>query len=141
MQPERVHVLNKRSRRFHGAPGQLANRRLNRLLTDVELPFGPDDLEVQPMDAQAVRDIFSRLEFKTLIPRVAELAGIEQQMAAVTSAAAELAPVAQELSPTDFAAWLAATTSEVGVTVVVEGGQPARIGAATSDAAIMRPQI
>ena len=111
------------------------NRRLNRLLTDVELPFGPDDLEVQPMDAQAVRDIFSRLEFKTLIPRVAELAGIEQQMAAVSSAAAELAPVAQELAPAEFAAWLGATTSSVGVTIVVEGGLPARIGAATSGAA------
>ncbi|MDQ7877862.1 DNA polymerase I [Microbacterium sp. QXD-8] len=111
------------------------NRRLNRLMTDVELPLGPDDLEVQPMDAQAVRDIFSRLEFKTLIPRVAELAGIEQQMAAVTSAAAELAPVAAELAPADFAAWLANREGEVGVTLAVEGGLPARIGVATADAA------
>lgn len=111
------------------------NRRLNRLLTDVELPYGPDDLEVQPMDAQAVRDIFSRLEFKTLIPRVAELAGIEQQMAAVSSAAAELAPVAQQLAPTQFAAWLAAATGEVGLTLAVEGGYPSWIGAAVGDAA------
>jgi DNA polymerase-1 len=111
------------------------NRRLNRLMTDVELPLGPDDLEVQPMDAQAVRDIFSRLEFKTLIPRVAELAGIEQQMAAVTSAAAELAPIATELAPADFAAWLADRGGEVGVTIAVEGGLPARIGVATADAA------
>ena len=72
------------------------NRALNRLLRDVELPVGPQDLEVRPMDAQAVRDIFARLEFKTLIPRVAELAGIEQQMAAVTSAAAVPMPVAAE---------------------------------------------
>ena len=111
------------------------NRSLNRLLTDVELPLGPADLEVQPMDAQAVRDIFSRLEFKTLIPRVAELAGIEQQMAAVTSAAAELAPVAQELAPADFAAWLESQTAQLGVTVSVERGLPARIGVATTDAA------
>lgn len=111
------------------------NRRLNRLMTDVELPLGPDDLEVQPMDAQAVRDIFSRLEFKTLIPRVAELAGIEQQMAAVTSAAAELAPIATELSPADFAAWLANRDGELGVTIAIEGGLPARIGVATADAA------
>ncbi|MEV4688254.1 DNA polymerase I [Microbacterium sp. LWH3-1.2] len=111
------------------------NRRLNRLLTDVELPLAPTDLEVQPMDAQAVRDIFSRLEFKTLIPRVAELAGIEQQMAAVTSAAAELAPVAKELAPAEFAAWLDGATGELGVTITVEGGLPARIGVATTDAA------
>ncbi|WP_349427586.1 DNA polymerase I [Microbacterium sp. LWS13-1.2] len=115
------------------------NRRLNRLMTDVELPLGPDDLEVQPMDAQAVRDIFSRLEFKTLIPRVAELAGIEQQMAAVTSAAAELAPIATELAPADFAAWLANRDGEVGVTIAVEGGLPARIGVATADAAAEAP--
>ncbi|MBW9108680.1 DNA polymerase I [Microbacterium trichothecenolyticum] len=111
------------------------NRRLNRLLTDVDLPVGPGDLEVQPMDAQAVRDIFSRLEFKTLIPRVAELAGIEQQMAAVTSAAAELAPVAEQLAPAEFAAWLERAPGELGVTVTVEGGLPARIGVATKDAA------
>lgn len=111
------------------------NRRLNRLMTDVELPLGPRDLEVQPMDAQAVRDIFSRLEFKTLIPRVAELAGIEQQMAAVTSAAAELAPVAEELAPAEFAAWVDEATGELGVTIVVEAGLPARIGVATADAA------
>ncbi|MDW4572474.1 DNA polymerase I [Microbacterium sp. M3] len=111
------------------------NRRLNRLLTDVELPLRPADLEVQPMDAQAVRDIFSRLEFKTLIPRVAELAGIEQQMAAVTSAAAELAPVAKELAPAEFAAWVADLDGESGVTITVEGGLPARLGVATTDAA------
>ena len=111
------------------------NRRLNRLLTDVDLPVGPGDLEVQPMDAQAVRDIFSRLEFKTLIPRVAELAGIEQQMAAVTSAAAELAPVAEQLAPAEFAGWLERAPGELGVTVTVEGGLPARIGVATKDAA------
>ncbi|MBW9095250.1 DNA polymerase I [Microbacterium jejuense] len=111
------------------------NRRLNRLLRDVELPYGPADLEVQPMDAQAVRDIFSRLEFKTLIPRVAELAGIEQQMAAVNSAAAELAPVAAELSGPELASWLEAAEGEVGVTLTIERGLPARIGVATKDAA------
>ncbi|WP_243074741.1 DNA polymerase I [Microbacterium sp. SS28] len=111
------------------------NRSLNRLLTDVELPLGPLDLEVQPMDAQAVRDIFARLEFKTLIPRVAELAGIEQQMAAVTSAAAVPMPAPAELAPDALRAWLEAAQGEVGVTVVVSGGQPDRLGFASKDAA------
>ncbi|GAA1950522.1 DNA polymerase I [Microbacterium deminutum] len=111
------------------------NRALNRLLRDVVLPVGPQDLAVQPMDAQAVRDIFARLEFKTLIPRVAELAGIEQQMAAVTSAAAVPMPVAAEPSPADLRAWLDAASGEVGVTTVVEGGLPRRVGFATADAA------
>lgn len=111
------------------------NRLLNRLLTDVELPVTVADLEVQPMDAQGVRDIFARLEFKTLIPRVAELAGIEQQMAALNAAAAVAAPVPSEPAPDDLAAWLAAAAGEVGVTVAIEGGRPSRIGFATRDAA------
>ncbi|MDN3495920.1 DNA polymerase I [Planococcus sp. APC 4015] len=115
------------------------NRVLNRLLTDVELPVGPHDLEVQPMDAQAVRDIFARLEFKTLIPRVAELAGIEQQMAAVSSAAALLAPVPTEPSPADLESWLAQADGEVGVTLTSEGGLPRRIGLATAGAAVEAP--
>lgn len=111
------------------------NRTLNRLLRDVELPVTITDLEVKPMDAQGVRDIFARLEFKTLIPRVAELAGIEQQMAAVTSAAAQLAPVASELTPEQLAAWLAKADGEVAVTIAIDGGTPRRIGFATRDAA------
>ncbi len=104
------------------------NRSLNRLLRDVELPVTIDDLEVQPMDAQRVRDIFARLEFKTLIPRVAELAGIEQQMASLSAAAAVAAPVPVEPSADDLGAWLAAAPGEVGVTVTIEGGRPARVG-------------
>ena len=111
------------------------NRRLNRLLRDVELPLSIDDLEVQPMDAQGVRDIFSRLEFKTLIPRVAELAGIEQQMAAVSSAAAVDAPVAAQLDAAALSSWLSDAEGEIGVTITIQGGVPGRIGFATADAA------
>jgi DNA polymerase-1 len=82
-----------------------------------------------------VRDIVARLEFKTLIPRVAELAGIEQQMAAVSSAAAVPMPVAVQPSPADLRAWLDAAQGEVAVTVLVEGGLPSRIGFATQDTA------
>ncbi|WP_375384401.1 DNA polymerase I [uncultured Microbacterium sp.] len=113
--------------------GVRRNRALNRLLRDVELPVTVADLEVRPMDAQAVRDIFARLEFKTLIPRVAELAGIEQQMAAVTSAAAVPMPAPEELAPEALASWLRAADGEVGVTIQIEAGLPARVGFATSD--------
>lgn len=112
------------------------NRSLNRLLTDVELPLGPADLEVQPMDAQAVRDIFARLEFKTLIPRVAELAGIEQQMAAVASAAAVPMPVPREPSADELLSWLEAVEGDVAVSFVVDGGLPRRVGIATENAAV-----
>ncbi|MFG6502085.1 DNA polymerase I [Microbacterium sp. P05] len=109
------------------------NRRLNRLLTDVELPLGPADLAVRPLDAQAVRDIFARLEFRTLLPRVFEAAGVEAN--ASTAAPAAEAPKAAELDPTAFAAWADAAAGEVGVTVVVSGGLPTRLGLATTDAA------
>jgi DNA polymerase I len=112
------------------------NRTLNRLLRDVELPITIADLEVQPMDAQAVRDIFARLEFKTLIPRVAELAGIEQQMASISAAAAVAAPVPREPTPDELAAWLSNADGEVGVTITIEGGAPRRVGFATTDAAV-----
>ncbi|KAA9110597.1 DNA polymerase I [Microbacterium rhizomatis] len=114
--------------------GVRRNRSLNRLLRDVELPVTVADLEVQPMDAQAVRDIFARLEFKTLIPRVAELAGIEQQMAAVSSAAAVPMPAPVELTPDALREWLAGAEGEVGVTIQVEGGLPSRIGFAIEGA-------
>ena len=38
----------------------LRNRRLNKLLTDVELPVGPADLERRPINEKAVRDIFGQ---------------------------------------------------------------------------------
>ena len=112
------------------------NRMLNRLLRDVELPVTIADLEVQPMDAQAVRDIFARLEFKTLIPRVAELAGIEQQMASISAAAAVAAPVPTEPAPNELATWLTSAPDEVGVTITIEGGLPRRVGFARGSVAV-----
>jgi DNA polymerase-1 len=48
----------------------LRNRRLNKLLTDIELPVGPADLERRAINEGAVRDIFARLQFKTLLDRL-----------------------------------------------------------------------
>lgn len=66
------------------------NRRLNRLVTDVELPVGPSDLERGPMDVDAVREIFTKLQFRTLQERVLKLAGVAPDSAK----AADSAPVA-----------------------------------------------
>ncbi|MEL5990045.1 DNA polymerase I [Microbacterium phosphatis] len=102
------------------------NRRLNRLLRDVELPVSPADLAVQPLDAQAVRDIFARLEFRTLLPRVFEAAGaaLEEE----PRAAAEPTPAARQLGARELADWAGAAEGEVGVTVITQGGLPDRIG-------------
>ncbi|GAB3601815.1 DNA polymerase I [Microbacterium aureliae] len=111
------------------------NRALNRLLTDVELPVGPADLAVRPIDAQAVRDIFARLEFRTLLPRVFEAAGVDEAMAPQATSPAQPMPAPAEPDPAGLAAWLAAAGGEVAVALVVENGLPRRIGVATADAA------
>ena len=83
------------------------NRELNRLLTDLELPVGPADLAVQPIDPQAVRDIFARLEFRTLLPRVFEMAGAAAAEAELASRpAAQTAPTARQADAAAITAWL-----------------------------------
>jgi DNA polymerase-1 len=84
------------------------NRKLNRLLRDVELPVAPDDLAIAPIDAQAVRDIFARLEFRTLLPRVFEAVGAGE--VADDPASAVVLPEPSQVSASEFATWLAAVT-------------------------------
>ncbi|MGV8896500.1 MAG: DNA polymerase I [Rhodoglobus sp.] len=51
------------------------NRKLNHLLTDVDLPVGPAQLLRAPINVPAVREVFDKLQFKTLLDRVLKLAG------------------------------------------------------------------
>ena len=104
------------------------NRRLNRLLNDVELAMGPGELAVAPIDAQAVRDIFARLEFRTLLPRVFEAVGAGDE--AVHDAPAVQLPVPVESSDAELATWLQGRAGEVAVNVVAAGGTITRIGVA-----------
>jgi DNA polymerase-1 len=55
----------------------IQNRELNHLVTDVELPVTPADLVRKPIDEAAVREIFDKLQFKTLLERVLKLAQAE----------------------------------------------------------------
>lgn len=105
------------------------NRRLNRLLTDVELPLAPNDLAVAPIDAQAVRDIFARLEFRTLLPRVFEAVGAGE--VADDPASAVVLPEPVQASAADFVSWATALDADVAVRIVTQAGAPVRIGAAT----------
>ncbi|MCS3441308.1 DNA polymerase I [Microbacterium phyllosphaerae] len=105
------------------------NRRLNRLLTDVELPVAPDDLAVAPIDAQAVRDIFARLEFRTLLPRVFDAVGAGE--VAEDAATAVVLPEPVEVAASDFVTWAESQTGDVAVRLLVQGGAPTRVGAAT----------
>jgi DNA polymerase-1 len=106
------------------------NRKLNRLLQDVELEVGPADLATKPIDAQAVRDIFARLEFRTLLPRVFEAVGEE---APEEESTAVDVPAARELAADGVAAWLAGATGEVALEITVSGGLPRRVGLAHGD--------
>ncbi|WP_431805275.1 DNA polymerase I [Microbacterium sp. bgisy203] len=114
------------------------NRSLNALVRDVELDAAPTDLAVQPIDAQAVRDIFARLEFRTLLPRVFEAMGDGDDPGHAEPSVT--APVAAELDADALAAWIAERTAtgdeELALTLTVEGGSPARVGVATADAAV-----
>ncbi len=111
------------------------NRALNRLLRDVELPVGPADLGVQPIDTQAVRDIFARLEFRTLLPRVFDAFGADPSAAAEETKPAAAAPTAAVLDADGLAAWARSASGTVGVTVTLLGHTPTRIGLASADAA------
>ncbi len=110
------------------------NRRLNRLVRDVPLPVTPADLAVRPIDAQAVRDIFSRLEFRTLTARLYEATGTPDD--GHEASAIATAPEPAQLAPDELARWLADAGDEVGVTVTTSGGLPHRLGFATADAAV-----
>jgi DNA polymerase-1 len=112
------------------------NRSLNALLRDVELPVGPADLAVQPIDAQAVRDIFARLEFRTLLPRVFEAAG--EIDAPTHDAPSVAAPTATEPEASALAEWVdvRSASGPMGVTITLAHGLPHRIGLATSDEAV-----
>ncbi|CAH0177799.1 MULTISPECIES: DNA polymerase I [unclassified Microbacterium] len=105
------------------------NRKLNRLLTDVELPVAPADLVVVPADVQAIRDIFARLEFRTLLPRVFDAVGTGEDPAESEPAVALPSPV--EADVTALVAWLQAQQGELAVTVVTNGGLATRIGVAS----------
>lgn len=106
------------------------NRKLNRLLTDVELPVAPGDLAVAPIDPQAVRDIFARLEFRTLLPRVFEAVGAGE--VADDPASVVVLPVPVEVSAADLATWATAQEGDLAVRITTQGGVPARIGVATT---------
>jgi DNA polymerase-1 len=55
----------------------IRNRKLNHLLTDVDLPYGPTDLERKPMNTAAIREVFDRLQFRTLQERVLKIAATD----------------------------------------------------------------
>jgi DNA polymerase-1 len=93
----------------------LRNRRLNRLVTDVELPVGPADLERRAINEQAVREVFGRLQFRTLLDRVLKLGPTDASpdgasTEPVAEPEIETAPPVRTLVDEELAHWLAAAS-------------------------------
>lgn len=128
----------------------LRNRRLNQLLDDVELPIGPADLERKPLNENAVRDIFARLQFKTLLDRLMKTAAEEGMLDGVASATevgdagAVSAPAVRTLVDEELEHWLSkASAAGNAVAVQLEVG-PAGIsgfGLATTDDSVYVPWV
>ncbi|RNE66521.1 DNA polymerase I [Cryobacterium tepidiphilum] len=110
----------------------IRNRRLNRLVTDVELPVELEALQRAAINHTSVRDIFDKLEFKSLLDRVLKLEGADGPIAdQILEVAGDLRPEApaipepKELLDEELAHWItqaqAASPEGLGLTVEVQG--------------------
>jgi len=120
----------------------IRNRRLNRLVTDVELPVEIEALQRAAINHTSVRDVFDKLEFKSLLDRVLKLEGADGPVAdQILDAANDLRPEApaipepRELLDEELAAWLtrsqAASPEGLGLTVEVQGESVVGFGLAS----------
>jgi DNA polymerase-1 len=131
----------------------IRNRRLNKLVTDVELDVELDAFRAQPIDLESVRPIFERLEFRTLMERLTKLAsgeaagngaaaGAPGTAATATALPAEpasvalVAPTPSRLQGEELGAWLerakVAEPAGLGLSIEVFGGRVVGAGIATS---------
>ncbi|MRG58520.1 DNA polymerase I [Agromyces sp. CFH 90414] len=129
---------NLRDHREHA----VRNRKLNRLVRDVPLDVELDALESKPIDLEAIRPIFERLEFRTLMERITKLVTGEASAAAAapvppvaTDQPAPEAPKAARAVGDELAAWLeravAAEPAGLGLHLEVLDGRVIGAGVAT----------
>jgi DNA polymerase-1 len=126
------------------------NRRLNRLITDVDLPVGPADLERRAINTGAVKEVFDRLQFRTLLERVLKIAAAEGSTDELAESAvvdddssAQLAPVVRTLVDEELAQWLtrhsADGTTALGLRIEVGGEGITGFGIASSTDSVYVP--
>ena len=98
------------------------NRRLNRLLTDMDLEVSPGDLARRPTDVAAIDRLFDSLEFGRLRQKVREVAGIGMGEGPVDEAPEAIAEVEISVSladaSCDIAQWARVHST---LAVLVEG--------------------
>ncbi|HEV7951311.1 MAG TPA: DNA polymerase I [Glaciihabitans sp.] len=117
----------------------IRNRKLNHLLTDVDLPYGPETLERRPINVPAVREVFDKLQFRTLLDRVLKIAASESGSSLEADAEPEAesgAPVVRTLVDEELGKWLetvsAGGTAPLGVRVETSGGVVTGLGIASA---------
>lgn len=115
----------------------IRNRRLNRLVRDVELDVTLDELKRGDMDLAAVQEIFAKLEFRTLLQRVAKLVGAEVPQGGATTAVplAPEKPEAKNLIDEELGDWLA--KSESPAVLIREVGSGFEVGISTAKSSVM----
>jgi DNA polymerase-1 len=117
----------------------IRNRKLNHLLTDVELPYGPADLERKPMNTSAIREVFDRLQFRTLQERVLKIAaqdgGDGDVIDDLLSDTGNGAPAVRTMVDEELAKWLDTQskkgTAPLGLRVEVTAGSVTGLGIAS----------
>ena len=117
----------------------IRNRKLNQLVRDVELPVAPADLERQPIDPAAVREVFDRLQFRTLLERVmkihAEESGEQAPQELTAPVAAVKEPPVHRLVDEELAKWIetasAGGTTPLGLRLETAYGTLSGFGLAT----------
>jgi DNA polymerase-1 len=130
----------------------LRNRRLNRLVTDVPLPVGPADFERKPINELALREIFGKLEFRTLLDRVlaqeeSDGSGGGAEIGGSPESAGNATPAVRTLIDEELGHWIetatAGGTKPLGVQTELGGaggpGQLGGIGLSTVDDSVYVP--
>jgi DNA polymerase-1 len=113
------------------------NRKLNRLIRDVDLAVAPADLSRNPIDATKVREVFERLQFRTLLDRVIKLEGTADDLVAVADGKipAVALPAVRTLVDEELEKWLTSVSSNgaspLGLRIVTLNGQVEGFGIAS----------
>lgn len=120
------------------------NRQLNHLVRDVELDVTLGDLQRGDIDMRAVQEVFAKLEFRTLLQRVAKLAGAEGVPLPQSVAEKLHDPVAEATLPEtkllideELGDWLAKASRAGDVAVVIDStAAEVHVGLATLDSVV-----
>ena len=133
------------------------NRRLNHLVRDLDFDFEQSDLELGGVNEAAVREVFAKLQFKTLTERVLRLRGSKPGTSATPAEASNTdgavaafedafktdkrdelfeeleIPAAETIQSKELTSWLKGTTGTIGVAFEIVERNVIGVGFATEN--------